>query len=870
MKLTIPDSLLSPLPSPFVLKEYKGRINEFNDWSRVMFNKAPVIDLVVARAVFVDFILNTIWQEQGLDNEESLCLVAVGGYGRKELHPQSDIDLLVLTSKKVTESMTAQISQFLTTLWDLKFDVGHAVRTVKDTLLAGKEDIQTATNLMERRVICGNASIFNELCSELTTKNFITSQDFYLAKRQEQEERHARYHSTSYNLEPNLKANPGCLRDLQTISWVAKKHFDTQTVISLVEHDYMEADEYQELIECQDYLWQMRFALHIVANRSENRLLFDYQPQVAELMGFGADGKAAVERMMKRFFRVARRIAELNAMLLQRFNSAILGTTRDVTHINEHFSIHGRSLLVRHDDVFFFRANIIKMFIHIANNPDVEKLHSTTIRLLRRVRRRLMGDLHDIQACREAFIEFLRHPNAMGTAFSLMLKHSVLAYYMPNWRHIVGQMQFDLFHAYTVDEHTHRLIQNLYRFTQPEYAKEFHLCSGIMKRLDKPELLYMAGIFHDIAKGRGGDHSELGAIDATAFGDLHNLPKADTKVIAWLVDNHLLMSVTAQKKDIYDPDVVAEFARQVKDQTRLELLYCLTVADVRATNTNLWNDWKNTLMADLYLATKRALVLGLENAKDMRETANSNKEQALPFLLDQGFDEERIIKLWRNFRTLYFARHAPKHIVWHSEALLRHEKRSKNALVLISDGPVRGGTQVFVYAKDRSGLLADIVSAFGSKNVNVVDAHIMNTKDGYVIDTFIVLEQDNNLVEDATRRQEIQSTVKQVIDQVVDVSPLTKRVPRQIKQFEVPVKVNFMDTKLKQRDIFELTALDKPGLLAKITRVFREQGIMLYSAKITTIGEKAEDIFKVSSNTGEKLTDEQKADLITALKNELN
>ena len=866
MQLQILDEFFSPFAQPFRLVEYKDRLKAFAQWSKEHFNRYPVYHLVKARAEFVDFIVEQVWQHAQLDQEQDLALVAVGGYGRAELHPESDIDLLLLSQKQLTPSTSEKVSVFLTALWDLKFDVGHAVRTVKDTLSAGKEDIQTATNLMERRLICGSQANFSSLCDALTNKKYISSQDFYIAKRDEQEQRHARYHSTSYNLEPNLKANPGCLRDLQTISWVAKKHFDTQVVADLVRNEYMQAGEYQELEECQDYLWQMRFALHVVAGRSENRLLFDYQPMVAEFMGFGDDGKAAVERMMKRFFRVARRVIELNTMLLQRFNSAILGTTRDVTIIDDDFAIHGRSLLARHDDVFFYRANMIKMFIHVAQHQEIEKLHSSTIRLLRQVRRRLMGDLHDIAKCRETFIEFLRHPRAMGRAFTLMLRHSILAYYMPNWRHIVGQMQFDLFHAYTVDEHTHRLLKNLYRFTKQEYADEFPLCSQIMKRIDKPELLYMAGIFHDIGKGRGGDHSELGAIDAINFGELHKLPKADTELVSWLVEHHLLMSVTAQKNDIYDPDVIAEFARKVKDETRLKYLYCLTVADVRATNSNLWNDWKNTLMADLYLATRRALRNGLENAKTLRESAAANKEEALALFDLSQFTVEDIEKIWRRFRTLYFARHAPKHIHWHTQALLTQTSSSKNPVVLISESSVRGGTQVFVYAKDRPGLLADIVSTFDSKNVNVVDAHIMDTKNGYVADTFIILEQDSSLIESASRREAIKTAVSEVIGGQCPAPVGCRRTPRQIKQFTIPVQVRFMDSNSKKRDMLEITALDTPGLLAKIANVFKEQAITLHTAKISTVGEKAEDMFKVANPDGEKLTDEQKDSLALALK----
>lgn len=870
MKVDIPAHLLAPLTIDASLSDYKLRIQNFTDWSFNQFNQVPVGHLVNARSQFVDFLLGHLWQKTKLNDESNLSLIAVGGYGRGELHPYSDIDLLIISDKDLSENQKDKVSQLVTLLWDLKFEVGQAVRTIKETLSQAKSDTTIATNLMERRLLCGSVELFETLGSQLAKDNFISSKEFYLAKREEQTQRHNSYHSTSYNLEPNLKANPGCLRDLQTISWVAKKHFHTQDIEDLVTNDYLLMEEFQEMEECQDYLWQMRFALHLVAKRSENRLLFDHQAAVAELMGFGDDGKAAVERMMKRFFRVARRIIELNTMLLQRFNSAILGITRDVVFIDDDFAIHGRSLLVRHDDVFFYRANIIKMFTHIAEHPQIEKLHSRTIRLLRKVRRRLMGDLHDIEKCREAFLEFVRHPRAMGKPFTMMLKHSVLAYYMPNWRHIVGQMQFDLFHAYTVDEHTHRLMKNLYRFSKAEYANEFPLCSEIMKKLDHKEVLYLAGLFHDIGKGRGGDHSELGAVDAEQFSKMHKLPASDNKLISWLVKNHLLMSVTAQKSDIYDPDVISEFAKKVKNEKHLDHLYCLTVADIRATNSNLWNDWKNSLLADLYLLTKRAIRQGVENAKDMRETALDHKQQVQHELIKQGFAEDSIIKVWKQFRTLYFARHTPRMIQWHSEYLLTHKNRSKEPLVLVSDQPVRGGTQVFVYTKDQPGLLADIVAAFEYKQVNVVDAHIMNTKDKYVVDTFIILEQDNSEITSADRRIELQSLIKDVIINKTSMPTTQRRLPRKLKQFSIPVTVQFMPEKNKRRDLFELNALDTPGLLARITKVFKEQKIMLHSAKISTIGEKAQDIFKISTLEGEKLTELEQETLVDALKAEIN
>ena len=869
MKVTIPNALLAPFPIPYSLVNYRSRIDEFNNWNRESFHHFPVGELVKARVVFVDFVLQNLWTAFKLSDEKDLSLLAVGGYGRGELHPESDIDLLFLSEKKLPKKCEDNLSSFITTLWDLKFDIGHAVRTLKETIKIGKEDITIATNMMERRLITGNTSGFEKLEEKLNYGNFIDSKTFYLAKRDEQEKRHSQYHSTSYNLEPNLKANPGCLRDIQTISWVAKKHFNTQSVRQLVAHGYMSSEEYTELEECQDFLWQIRFALHLIAQRSENRLLFDYQPQVAELMGFGEPSKASVERMMKRFFRVARRVIELNTMLLQRFNSSILGISRDVSILNDDFEIRGTAIKARHENIFFYRENIFKMFIHIADNPVVETLHSETIHLLRNARRRLLGDLQDMEKCRSTFMAFLRHPNAMGQAFALMLKHSVLSCYLPNWRQIVGQMQFDLFHAYTVDEHTHRLIKNLHRFSQPEHSDEFPICSDIFKKIDKPEILYIAGIFHDIGKGRGGDHSELGAIDAKSFCNLHGINKSDSDLISWLVNSHLMMSMTTQKQDIYEPSVIEKFAKTVKSSRYLDHLYCLTVADVRATNTNLWNDWKATLLADLYKLTRKLLIHGMDSSETNMELAESHKQAALSLLSQDTATQEQVQQLWKPLKTLYFSRHEPEQISWHASQLLAHKNRETTPLVLVSDQAVRGGTQVMIYAKVQKGIFDKIVNVFDVKNINIVDAYILNTKDGYLLDTFTILEQDSSMIDFSDRRLDIKQSLENILMGKSSQRRIKQLSSRQVKHFDIPVTVNYRDSASNHYDIIEINALDTHGLLAKISSVFTKLNIKLYSAKIHTLGERAEDIFTISNEQRNKLSQQQKDQLTEALKQEL-
>ncbi len=858
------------VPGQFTLDSYKKHFADFLDYLKVQEQHQPIANLVKARAKFIDSILAALWQHFDLDRQKQLSLIAVGGYGRGELHPFSDIDLLILTDTRLTAGLQEQIGQFVTLLWDLRLEVGHSVRTIKESVSLGKDDITIATNLMEMRFLCGNKQLFDQLATEVSKDNFWPSQHFFQAKRHEQQGRHAQYHGTAYNLEPNLKANPGGLRDIQTIGWVAKKHFRTRTMRELVAYQYLTEDEYQELMECEAYLWQMRFALHLEAGRNENRILFDYQPAVARRLGFGDDGKASVERMMKRFFRTVQRVSELNEMLLQHFEGSILKnhSRYKVQKLDDMFEIHGHLIYASEKAVFARRENILRLFWHVANSPQIHGIHSETIRLLRQVLRRLMGDLQDYEACRQLFMAIIRHPNGLDLAITLMHRHGILAAYLLPWRNIVGQMQFDLFHAYTVDEHTHRVLKNIHRYTVPEFANEFPLCTDIVKRMEKPELLYLAGIFHDIAKGRGGDHSDLGALDAREFGKLHKLSEFDTKLIVWLVEQHLLMSVTAQRRDIHDPAVIAEFAEKVRDETRLNYLYCLTLADIRATNDNLWNDWKGSLLRELYLGTQKAFRRGLEKPMDLRDQIREHQAEALRLLAEQGIDESKVSPLWSKFKADYFARYNPKLIAWHTEHLLQHTDFSQ-PLVLISPNAMRGGTQVFIYTADQPNLFARIVAALDSKKVSIFDAQIMTNKEGFAMDTFVVLEQNGNAVTATSRIQSLKKALELAITQQNMVERSKARPNKQLKAFHVPPKVVFLPASNKQRTMLELAALDMPGLLATIGQVFSQCEINIHAAKITTIGERAEDFFMISTRQDHALSADEQARLRRVLVEQL-
>lgn len=865
----IPPHLTSKLAPAATMLETADFIElgeNFNAWLKSSFDLFEITQLVHARADFIDQVLQKVWCQHHLD-EHQITLMAVGGYGRGELHPQSDVDILILTQAKISKELEEFIVTFVTQLWDIRLDIGHSVRSVKECLKQAQKDVTVATNLLESRRICGNEMLEEQLKPQLQVDEFWPSNKFFVAKRDEQKKRHQQFKGAAYTLEPNLKANPGGLRDIQTISWVAQRHFLADTLEELVTHKYLTENEFAELIECQDYLWRMRFCLHIVANRSENRLLFDYQGEVANMMGFGDPSKPAIERMMKRFFRIINAINELNEMLLQHFEQSILANNDKikVSDLDKDFALIGQLIQVKNKRSFMRPEMMMKMFLVIADNPQVKAIHSDTLRLLRNSRRRLIGGLNDYAKCRQIFIELMRHPKGLGRAFNLMHRHEMLGSYLPEWRNIVGQMQFDLFHAYSVDEHSYRLIKNLYRFSLPEHRHEYPLCSKIMQKIRKPELLYLAGIFHDIAKGRGGSHSELGAIDAIVFGKMHKLSDHDSRLISWLVKYHLLMSVTAQRKDISDPNVIQEFGEIVRDEAHLDYLYCLTVADMRATNESLWNSWKANLLKELYFTTKAAFRRGLEKPVELRLKIKENKNKSLELLNNINIKSEVVLPIWKQFKLDYFLRYEPAQIAWHTRHIICHD--NSQPLVLISDKPFRGGTEVFVYTKDASNTFSTIVALLGLKKLSIHDAKIMISKNGYTLNTFVVLDSKGHPVKDSYHADDIKTSLLRYLINPESMEISKKPVPKKFKQFHFPTRVSFIKHSNKAVTAVEIVAIDRPGLLAEFGDVFQTCELNVHVAKITTFGERAEDVFLVSNKNNLALSQDEQNQLESLLCN---
>lgn len=847
-------------------------VNEF-------WKNQNVVELVKLRSNFVDEILIRVWNKHvGEDNNHSL--VAVGGYGRQELHLASDVDILILV-EDFERLNQGKIEALITELWDLGLEIGHSVRDLNQCIEEGTKDITVATNFMEARLIVGCVPLFEQLQELSSAKHIWPSRDFFEAKWAEQKQRHLKFHDTAYNLEPNIKEGPGNLRDIQMIGWVTKRHFNADSLKELIAHEFINEKEYETLIEGQTFLWKIRFALHAITGRREDRLIFEHQPVIAEKLGFhdetpnldqmdaqrAADGRRlGVELFMKKYFRTINELSQLNEMLLQLYQEAILyaDESAEPVNINRRFQSQKGFLEVTRADVFLrYPYALLEMFLIIQQHPQLKGVRASTVRLIRQHLFLIDFKFRNDLRCRSIFMEIMRQPEGITHELRRMNQYGVLAAYIPEFDNIVGQMQYDLFHVYTVDQHTLFVVRNLRRFTVPEFRHEFPLCSKVITQLPKPELLYIAGLFHDIAKGRGGDHSELGAEDVVYFCKRHDLSKSDSDLISWLVKNHLYMSMTAQHKDIDDPEVINEFASKVENRVKLDYLYLLTVADMRGTNPKLWNSWKDALLSELYKQTRNAFLRGLENPMDKPGLIRETKLLAQSKLDKDNFSTEMVEAFWDNMNEDYFLRYNTDEIYWHVVKLLDKSSTGESPLILMQPTATRGSTDIFIHTPVKPYLITVIAGTLDQLGLNIVEARIVPTKDDYTMDTYGVLEYNNDPISDPHRLEEIKQRLKETLEsmQLPQLCKLSE-AGRQIEHFSIPTKVTFSDDRVNNRTIMEVVATDRPGLLSRIARAITDSNVRLQNAKISTIGAQAEDVFFISDKQNQPIDNLEKRDEI--------
>ena len=820
-----------------------------------------IVKLVKQRANFVDEAIRNLW-DQNLDIPQAISLLAVGGYGRGELHPYSDIDLLLLIDDSLSDKPLESISIFLTQLWDIGLEIGHSVRTLKECRELAEQDITIATNLLETRLLSGSPVLFQSLRSLTVTNKTWNEKSFYQEKIKEQKQRHQKYNDTANNLEPNIKESPGGLRDLHVISWIAQQHFSVSDLYSLNQKGFIENNEFAALDKAQQFLWRIRFGLHLIAGRKQEKLMIDHQRELATMLGYHDDEKRlAVEYFMKDYYLCARSVEQMNELLIQVFEEDII-LAQDkpaITPINRRFQINSGYLETINSGIFaFYPYSMLELFLILQQNPAILGIRADTIR-------QLHAHLHLIDKTFRAdiknkslFMDIIREGTGLTHTLQKMNRIGILGAYIPSFGIIVGQMQHDLFHTYTVDQHTLFLVRNLRRFCREEYKSEFPFCSEVFKQISKPEILYIAGLFHDIAKGRGGDHSKLGVVDATSFCENHSLSNYDTDLVTFLVRHHLTMSATAQRCDIHDPVVLKKFSQTIQSVERLNYLYLLTVADIRATNENLWNGWRDSLLKQLYHMARQYIEDTENAAKNMEQKSHQQREIALSILVDSIWDENKVLDLWQYYDDDYFLRHSVDEIIRQTEQRLKQP--TVDTLIKTRHFDDDGTIEIFVLTKEQPGIFSAIAAALEHLQLNILDAKINTASNGDLLNTYIVNGP----------KRESEEIINGISSQLIHIDKIdlsTVYIPRKMTLFKTAPVINYQNNVQGKYTILELYTHDRPGLISTVAQVFIDCKIHLINAKLVTLVDQVEDVFFITTIEQKALNSNRKLQLKIALVN---
>ena len=781
-------------------------------------------------------------------------LAAVGGYGRGELYPHSDVDLLILLPHAPTADDESAIEQLVASLWDLGLEPGHSVRTIEDCEREADADITVETALLESRWLAGSRALMKKF--EAATQSRLDARAFFRAKRVEMQQRHARYQDTPYALEPNCKESPGGLRDLQVILWMARAAGFGENWRAVAQAGLLTPSEARDLRKAEQAFKRLRIELHLLAKRREDRVLFDLQPALAEVYGIHATAtRRGSELLMQRYYWAARLVTQLNGILVQNIEERLFPRPdSDARDIDDDFrNLRDRLDIIRDDGFERNPTLLLRAFLVMQQHPELTGMSARTLRAIWHSRHRIDAQFRRNPVNRKLFLQILQQPRGVVHELRRMTMLNILPRYLPVFRRIVGQMQHDLFHAYTVDQHTLAVVRNLRRFTMPEHAQEYPLASQLIAGLDRHWLLYVAALFHDIAKGRGGDHSELGAREVRKFAHDHGMEPEDAKLVEFLVRQHLLMSAVAQKRDLSDPAVIQDFAATVKDERHLTALYLLTVADIRGTSPKVWNAWKGKLLEDLYKLTLAAL--GGAHA-DAHTVLTERREEAARLTRLAGLRDDAREAFWSQLDVAYFLRHDASDIAWHTRHLY-HQVAPAHAVVRARPTEQGEGLQIMVYTRDVPDLFVAICGYFDAKSLSVQDARIHTTRHGWALDSFIVLlpEGASDLRAQATLvEHELAERLKDA--KTAAQAPAARggyygrgRQSRMSRVFPIMPQAELQPDERSTSWRLSVTATDRPGLLHALARVFAQHEVNLLMAKIMTLGDRVEDVIIVDGAT---------------------
>lgn len=845
-----------------LVETYREQVREDDVRLRRIHEKKYSAQRVVStRTQSVDAILRKVWNEFFDSNDvgNHISLIAVGGYGRAELNPYSDIDIMLLLDRKNSGQYDMMIKSFIRFLWDIGFEVGHSVRTVNDCIKQSHADLTVMTTLLEARFCAGSQTLFRQFENKIQESNIWPARKFFEAKVKEQELRHHKYSDTAYNLEPNIKDGPGGLRDIHTVSWVTMRHFGSRGLHELVMRDFLQEDEYQTLIRGRNYLWKLRNELHLTLGRREDRLLFDNQLKLADKFGFlDDDNNKAVEKLMKPYFRTVKVLRHINHMLLQHFDESILTRKRHkIVSLNSKFqTVDGYLDFTDAKAIDRKPELLVEACVNFQTNSDVRGIRAAALRLMRSKKFLVNRQLRNSAQVKSHLLSIFSNPQRLPQTLDLMHDTGLLGRLIPDFNRIVGQLQYDLFHVYTVDAHLLNVVWHIYELGQPTMSRSLPLAADAMKRIIKPERLFIAGLFHDIAKGQGGDHSELGEVQSYRFCKRIGMDEYDSHFVAWLVRQHLTMSFTSQREDLNDPEVISRFAVKVGNQEHLDHLFLLTIADMRGTGPKVWNDWKGKMLEHLYLATSRTLLTNVLPHNEVEPQIEEIKSDSIALLGRDRTLRNRAVRLWANLDDDYFLSYDADTIAWH----VRHAAKTSLIdlpLVAFRSHPLIDVIQIFVLATNSDEQFTIITGALDHCSLNVLEARTHPLRSGLTAFSFVVLVRDQAVRSSDANLEFFEQAVEQaIIKQKRQHSPSAVKPDRVARHISFPTRIHFSHSPGGDYTMMEISAQDRPGLLYLVVRTLLLHKVRLLSAKITTSGARAEDVFFIVDRDGEPISEE--------------